>query len=54
MAEKKEKKIIDADTGLEVKAGSKKKPVSSTGAPMHEAPRWATPKGFASARSFCG
>ena len=37
MAEKKEKKIIDADTGLEVKAGSKKKPVSSTGAPMHEA-----------------
>ena len=32
MAEKKEKKIIDADTGLEVKAGSKKKPVSSTGA----------------------
>ena len=37
MAEKKEKKIIDADTGLEVTAGSKKKPVSSTGAPMHEA-----------------
>ena len=46
MAEKKEKKIIDADTGLEVKAGSKKKPVSSTGAPMHEAAPVGNAKGL--------